>query len=420
MTTGNGPVSFVGNSTKLQKNPHSWTKLGHVLYIDQPVGTGFSTASEPYPIDFDRVTSDFHKWLQSFFSQFPHLQSKRVHIIGESFAGYYVPYFASAIVNDKDSFPLNLHSVSMGDPTIGNPAAMTSVTVGSFLQSRASVLQLPDDVLEVFADAEETCGFNAVLQQANIFPPKGPIQIPGNPDKLNTKKPEVANVFNEACLIHPATAGAVETSIMNSTCDGPCAVFSTALDYLQTTASSECFDQYDITNDCSTIDPSHLLHTYFSRPDVQTALNIPQQNTPFTFTSCNNRITAALTSKTSLPNPPTYSILPDLATTHNVPIHIYTGDNDLLINHIGTKLVLQNMTWNGAQGFSQKPDRVFYADNAAPELGREGANVNGPKAGTWGVERGLSYHLFDGAGHSVFAKKRRETFAFVRDVVVGG
>lgn len=419
MTTGNGPISFVGNSTKLQKNPHSWTKLGHVLYIDQPVGTGFSTASEPYPIhDFDQVTSDFHKWLQSFFTQFPHLQSKRVHLIGESFAGYYIPYFASAIVNDKDSFPLNLHSVSIGDPTIGNPAAMTSVTVTSFLQSRVSVLHLPDDVLDVFSDAEETCGFNAVLQQANAFPPKGPIQIPGNPDKLNIKKPEVANVFNEACLIHPTTADAVETSIMNSTCDGPCAVFSTAMDYLQATASSECFDQYDVTNDCSTIDPSYLQDTYFSRPDVQTALNIPQQSTPFTFTSCNNKITATLTAKTSLPNPPTYSIIPDLVTTHNIPIHIYSGDNDLLINHIGTELVLQNMTWNGAQGFSQKPDRVFYVDNAAPE--HNAGNRNGPEAGTWGADRGVSYHLFDGAGHSVFAKKGREMFAFVRDVVVAG
>lgn len=81
----------------------------------------------------------------------------------------------------------------------------------------------------------------------------------------------------------------------------------------------------------------------------------------------------------------------------------------MLLNHFGTELVLQNMTWNGAFGFAQRPDRVFYVDDAA----------NGTKSGTWGEERGVSYHLFYGAGHTVFLKKPREMFAFVRDVVVG-
>lgn len=57
-------MSFVGNSTKLESNPHSWSNLGHVLYIDQLVGTGYSTASDPYLVhDMGRVTSDFYAWL---------------------------------------------------------------------------------------------------------------------------------------------------------------------------------------------------------------------------------------------------------------------------------------------------------------------------------------------------------------------
>lgn len=87
----------------------------------------------------------------------------------------------------------------------------------------------------------------------------------------------------------------------------------------------------------------------------------------------------------------------------------------MLLNHIGTELSIQNMTWRGGQGFTERPHRLFFADNAAPA---DGSSCRAG-AGVWAAERGVSYHLFDGAGHSVFASKPREMFSFVRDVVVG-
>jgi hypothetical protein len=106
----------------------------------------------------------------------------------------------------------------------------------------------------------------------------------------------------------------------------------------------------------------------------------------------------------------------------------------MLINHLGAELSIQNMTWRGAQGFSQKPSRFFYADDAAPSVhfsttarspkttfGKAvRASTSGGVVGTWAAERGVSYHLFRGAGHSVFANTPREMFAYVRDVVVQG
>lgn len=103
----------------------------------------------------------------------------------------------------------------------------------------------------------------------------------------------------------------------------------------------------------------------------------------------------------------------------------------MLINHFGAELSLQNMTWRGAQGFSQKPKKPFFADNAAPSATKQllfehtpvattlsTAAPTATAAGTWTMERGVSYHLFRGAGHSVFVNKPREMFSFVRDVVV--
>ena len=70
-------------------NPYSWTKLANILYIDQPVGTGFSSGSAE-ALNNAQVTSDFYRWLKAFYTIFPYLKSKRTHIMGESWAGIYV------------------------------------------------------------------------------------------------------------------------------------------------------------------------------------------------------------------------------------------------------------------------------------------------------------------------------------------
>ncbi|KAL3468324.1 Alpha/Beta hydrolase protein [Aspergillus heterothallicus] len=495
LTTGNGPVSFQGNSTRATANPYSWSKFGHLLYIDQPVGTGYSTTSYPYSaVDNDVVTSQFYDWLQSFFNHFPHLRSKQVHLMGESWAGIYVPYFASAIIDKQDSFPLNLRSITLGDASIGNPAAMSTVTIGKFLESHQSLLQIPDEVLNVYREAGETCGFEDVLEKASQFPPESPIRIPGNPENLNYKhrrqkrqRRDLNDLANGFCNVNATTPEEVRSSIMHSSCDGRCATFATAMDYLSTVSASgvgkPCFDVYDISHDCSTVNSLSLVSSYFSRADVQMALNIRKAPTPTSaadnesatpspseYAACNSTILDILLGSQS-PRAPVYSILPTLVTSHNISLHIYFGEYDMLLNHYGAELTLQNMTWHGAQGFSQPINRPFYSDNAAPFLSRHprgggsrssssvrnstlanahtqdhhntassssssshkpprpGARTPNSRtgeacavaeAGKWASERGVTYHLFWGAGHSVFARKPREMFAYVRDVVVAG
>ncbi|KAK2763957.1 hypothetical protein FQN54_009576 [Arachnomyces sp. PD_36] len=413
LTTGNGPISFIGNTTDLATNPYSWTKLGHVLYIDQPVGTGLSTASDPSPATSnDRVTSHFHAWLTDFYALFPHLLSKKTHILGESWAGFYIPDFTCKILENQDTLPINLQSISIGDGTLGNEAATFSVSVGSYMRSHNASLQIPDDILDAFTEADHTCGFDSVLTKAATYPPKGPIYIPGNPENTNSKrKQHGTDAFTDKsldndCNIHPTTKEDILSSILKSKCYGPCATSSTALDYLQTRSDKDpesyYFDVYNIKHGSDYIHPMPLLNQYFSSPDVQTALNIPQ-SPPTTFEACTFQIQNTLTDSSAVPLPPAYTLLPSFldTETHNLTIHIYEGQNDMLINHIGLELVLQNMTWNGMQGFQEKPYKSF-------------------DGGIWTEERGLSYHLFQGAGHAVPADRPGEMFGYVRDVVLGG
>ncbi|KAL4873189.1 hypothetical protein BDV12DRAFT_160549 [Aspergillus spectabilis] len=52
--------------------------------------------------------------------------------MGELWAGIYIPYFALTIVNNQGSFPIKLRSMTIGDGSIDNPAAMAPATIGDF------------------------------------------------------------------------------------------------------------------------------------------------------------------------------------------------------------------------------------------------------------------------------------------------
>ncbi len=93
LTKENGPLHFAGNQSTPSANPYSWTKLANVLYIDQPVGTGFAGGSDPATTN-GIATQDFSGWLKAFYDVFPGLLSQNTHLTGESYAGIYVSLLA--------------------------------------------------------------------------------------------------------------------------------------------------------------------------------------------------------------------------------------------------------------------------------------------------------------------------------------
>ena len=64
-------------------NEYSWTNLSSVLYIDQPVGTGFSQGI-PNIENEDDLAAQFVGFLQQFLEVFPELKGKKTYLAGES------------------------------------------------------------------------------------------------------------------------------------------------------------------------------------------------------------------------------------------------------------------------------------------------------------------------------------------------
>ena len=97
----------------------SWADKAHMVYLDQPVGTGFSWGSEALLTNMESAGDEFEYWLTSFFNQFPNLQGRDFYITGESYAGKYIPYYAWKIWNTQKSasVPLwDLRACLVGDP----------------------------------------------------------------------------------------------------------------------------------------------------------------------------------------------------------------------------------------------------------------------------------------------------------------
>ncbi|EEP81921.1 predicted protein [Uncinocarpus reesii 1704] len=415
----NGPLTFVGDTSQLERNPYSWTKLGHVLYIDQPVGTGFSTATYPTPaIDILKITELFYSWLKQFYTVFPHLRHKRTHLIGESYGGIYVPYFAEKILKHNKEFPVNLTSIAIGNGAIGNNIAMSDVTAGAYIKEKAKQLGVAPDIVDAFAKADHICGLDSVREKAAHYPPKGHFGIPTS---LNNA---TGFTGDTSCSVKPNNPKAILSSILDSKCYGRCATYATARDHIETIREKRCYSMYNINYDCKTPNPLSSLTKYLNRADVQSALNIRPSNpgitTPHRFETCNQTILDSLFSPSIQPVPPTQSILPSILTTHRIPVHIFQGELDMVINHVAVELVLQNMTWNGKQGFKARPTLPFGTNVNLDRKGDIKGGWNGSEAGVWTWERGLTYHRFKEAGHAVPRDQSKEMWHYLKNIILTG
>jgi carboxypeptidase C (cathepsin A) len=95
-----------GNNTetRLQSNPNSWANVAHMLFIEQPIGVGFSNlGNNTIPNNTESVAKDFETFLIKFYDLFKTLKSNDLFIFGESFGGHYIPGFASYLVQNAQS-----------------------------------------------------------------------------------------------------------------------------------------------------------------------------------------------------------------------------------------------------------------------------------------------------------------------------
>ncbi|KAF3921048.1 hypothetical protein AA313_de0202726 [Arthrobotrys entomopaga] len=81
----NGPFTWQYGTYLPVRNQYTWVNLTNMLYVDQPVGTGFSQG-EPNISNQEELAVQFLGFMKNFVDKFG-LHNKRIWLTGESYAG---------------------------------------------------------------------------------------------------------------------------------------------------------------------------------------------------------------------------------------------------------------------------------------------------------------------------------------------
>ena len=93
-----GPCTIADEGKNTTFNPHSWTNRANIIFLDQPVGVGYSYSSDGSSINTSPAAGlDVYAFLELFVNRFPKYSKLPFHIAAESYGGTYAPNIASVI-----------------------------------------------------------------------------------------------------------------------------------------------------------------------------------------------------------------------------------------------------------------------------------------------------------------------------------
>ncbi|CAL1404150.1 unnamed protein product [Linum trigynum] len=160
------------NDVFLKPNPGTWNRIFDLLFLDNPIGSGFSVASDPaeIPRDQDAVAKHLYAAITGFLELYPAFRSRQIYITGESYAGKFIPSIGYYIVKQNEQQPaskrVNLKGIAIGngltDPVtqVTTPAS-TAYNVGLINERQRSELE------QVQSAAVKLVGMKKWVQAAN-------------------------------------------------------------------------------------------------------------------------------------------------------------------------------------------------------------------------------------------------------------
>ncbi|KAK1993430.1 serine carboxypeptidase [Colletotrichum falcatum] len=371
----NGVFTWEDGTLAPVQNPYSWTNLTNMLWVEQPVGVGYSQGV-PDISDEVGLAAEFNGFYKNFVDTFQ-TNDWKTYITGESYAGYYVPYIADAFISANDKEYFNLAGISINDPLIGDETIQGQVVIMPYVEYWQNLMYLNDTFLKQVRERQKSCNYTSYLDTYFKFPPPQE-PFPVLPDPYGSKTYECDifdNIFDALLEVNP------------------------------------CFNIYHITDTCP-IPYAHLgivnsgdytppgAEIYFNRTDVKQALHAPLDSNWMQCTNINvfGKGNDSSNAGDESLDPVSSGVLQRVIEYTNNTM-IGSGDLDMLLNTNGTLFVIQNMTWNGAKGLSEYPSKPLYVPYH-PEY-NEGALAGAGLQGVWTSERGLVFYTSHLAGHEL-------------------
>ncbi|ONK60786.1 uncharacterized protein A4U43_C08F22590 [Asparagus officinalis] len=128
--TGLGPFRVNSDGKTLIRNEYAWNKVASIIFLESPVGVGFSysnTTSDYDQIGDTKTAQGSYTFIVNWLERFPQYKTQGFYIAGDGYAGHYVPQLAYTIlVNNKlnNQTIINLQGIAIGNGWMDDEATL--------------------------------------------------------------------------------------------------------------------------------------------------------------------------------------------------------------------------------------------------------------------------------------------------------
>ncbi|KAI0086931.1 serine carboxypeptidase [Irpex rosettiformis] len=336
-------------------NPYSWNEKANVFFIDQPIGVGFSYAEYGEHVSTtEEAAKDVGAFIAIFFEHFIKFKGRAFHMAGESYAGRYIPAFASYIYDQNSKLiaagatPINLSSIM-----IGNGCSDDSTIFSAYYDMQCKNGPIPpvQDIRRVQPTSKRTCV------------------------SMKRALPRCQKWIKESCYDRTDSIDCVAAYTFCST-------------NLELPFYTTGINPYDISKPCEgSIDETACysvttaIATYLNNPAIRQTIGVDDRFAKWNFTSCNHEVASRFGET--------------LDTVFPSPYYIAA----LLERGIGVDKMLQLLDWTGKDAFRAADTRQW--------------EVDGRVAGLIQSAERLTFVTIDGAGHMVPYDKPKESLELI-------
>ncbi|XP_074273717.1 serine carboxypeptidase-like 34 [Silene latifolia] len=352
-----------GSQPRLNLNKNSWNKAANLLFVESPVGVGFSytnTSSDINQLGDSITAKDSYAFLVNWFKRFPQFKSHEFYISGESYAGHYVPQLSEVIFDSnkqvsKSKF-INLKGFMIGNALLDDDTDQTGMI--DYAWDHAVISD------KVYKDVKSKCNFSSTDQTEACK------------NALN----EYFAVYDLIDMYSLYTPTCVQNSTTRRRLPAVNGIaphlFSKFENWHRKPAGYDpCADSYT--------------EAYLNRPDVQAALHANVTKMAYNWTHCSNNITFWGDAPAS--------ILPVIRKLVNggLRIWVYSGDTDGRIPVTATRMTLKKLGLKIVKDWTP-----WYSHN---------------QVGGWTITyEGAMFVTIRGAGHQVPTFKPKEALLMLK------
>ncbi|XP_040379265.1 serine carboxypeptidase-like 35 [Oryza brachyantha] len=379
-----GPFLVRSNSENLTLNAYSWNKAVNLLFLEAPVGVGFSYTNRTSDLRRlgDRVTAqDSYSFLLNWLNKFPEFKNRDFYIAGESYAGHYVPQLAE-LIYDGNKGASRDRVINIKGFMIGNAVLNDATDQMGMVEYAWSHAIISDEL------------YSAVRRECDSFREEEDGGKPGKGCSPAVRAflrayddIDIYSIYTPTCLVSSSSSMPRRSSP-------------------RLVAAPRLFSKHEAWRGMQSVpagyDPctEEYVGVYFNREDVQRALHANRTGLSYPYSPCSEVI--------SKWNDSPATVLPILKKLMGAGLRIwvYSGDTDGRVPVTSTRYSLNAMRLRPRARTGKK------AAGAGAGAGDGGwrAWYDGQQVGGWAVEyeEGLMLVTVRGAGHQVplFAPRR--------------